>query len=84
MQDGDLDGYLRRRAGQLLDEDEVMSKFVQAALAVQYVHSKVPRMLRGSTLTMHALACLGTQGLYLPPFKSVGGPPGCHPGIVPF
>ena len=46
-QDGDLDGYLRRRAGRLLDEDEVMSKFVQAALAVQYIHNKVAPQANG-------------------------------------
>jgi len=41
MQDGDLDRFVKARAGQLLDEDTVMLMFVQICLAVHYIDSKV-------------------------------------------
>ena len=41
MQDGDLDRFVKARAGQLLDEDAIMLMFVQICLAVHYIHSKV-------------------------------------------
>jgi len=41
MQDGDLDRFVKARAGQLLDEDTIMLMFVQICLAVHYIHSKV-------------------------------------------
>ena len=43
-QEGDLDQYLKRQSHALLDEDEIMLKFVQICLGLLHVHSKVSRL----------------------------------------
>ena len=40
-QEGDLGGYLKRRTGRLLAEDEIMAKLVQVVLGLHHVHSRV-------------------------------------------
>ena len=40
-QDGDLQRFIESRAGAPLSEGEVMLRFVQICLALQYVHSRV-------------------------------------------
>ena len=40
-QEGDLSSYLKSRDGQLLEENEIMMKFVQVCLALDHTHSQV-------------------------------------------
>ncbi len=40
-EDGDLDTYLKKRDGRLLEERGILLKFVQIRLGLQHVHSKV-------------------------------------------
>lgn len=44
MQEGDLDSAIKKYKG-YLPEDDIMLKFVQIALALHYIHSKVKLLL---------------------------------------
>ena len=47
VQEGDMATLLKRRNGKLLNESEIMLKFVQICLGLMHVHNKVrPAVLR--------------------------------------
>ncbi|KAI8476547.1 MAG: kinase-like domain-containing protein [Monoraphidium minutum] len=64
---GDLTGLIRRRRGERLPEDEVMAKFVQVVLALQYTHAQgvLHRDLKPSNVlvTSSGLLKLGDFGV---------------------
>ncbi|KAF8057149.1 VTC4 [Scenedesmus sp. PABB004] len=62
---GDLSGLLKRRAGALLPEAEVMSLFVQICLALQYVHAAgvLHRDLKSSNVLITSSPAFGGMPL---------------------
>ena len=51
-QEGDLDTFLKKRRGQLMEEKEIMLLFVQICLGLQHVHSKARPPASCSTLVL--------------------------------